>query len=755
MALITSHTKMCRVELMKFNCDFEVIYLSVMNNIDYFFFAKDKYWYGEKFVSLLRELLDHLHWYEENLKLLYDELHRFDLDENHGNGFRSFVLIFERCFSECYKYSKRLINSRSSFFFRVQTYLKEIESLVNVLSDLRPTLNFLIKMLTENPENHLLMPEKAVSPEEILTQCEGISQLGFYGRFQGFYYCTSMRRILQGVGVIVATFSDLYQKSGGPVFKAVLTVLNGIKYIIDPELRAYQIVNVAQNSSVEFLKAFWSLSEVQLMKRLPDWICPKLAVREEIYVPNTSLTLCNIYTKENVVIPVPTSHIPPAPVRCLLLSSVHREGQVLKKSREKTSSAPKSKSLLFHCHGGGFVAQDPDSHEIYLRHWAHDLNAPIISVDYSLSPEAPFPRALEEVLLAYAWVLKNPHKLGWTGEIICFAGDSAGGNVLMSTVLKTISLQIRQPDAVLCSYTPLVLDIVPSPSRLLCWIDPLLPLGFMISCLDAYAGAMTTEEDEYDTAFEHVSSGRRSRKISSISEIFDSSINFLKQCEWIEVEANEPPEKSADIIFYSSENRSVDGSNYIRDFIEKYDDGAIKKSQNETWNYSKEFNIYNFPQDIIFDLKAKSLEAVDMGLRKISEFFMCTSLYQKVIAPLLPNMASTSQKKAQFLYNKKSIFQKMKKLKIVSKNPFMSPLLASDDILKEMPPIYFVSLNFDPCLDDSVAFTKRLRSLNRQVTIDFLDDLPHGFLNFLPFSQEAHNGSNLCVRRLKEAMKLI
>lgn len=75
-----------------------------------------------------------------------------------------------------------------------------------------------------------------------------------------------MRRILQGVGIIVATFSDLYQNTGGPVSRAALTVINGIKYILNPELRAQQIVNVAQNSSVEFLKAFWSLSDVQFMK---------------------------------------------------------------------------------------------------------------------------------------------------------------------------------------------------------------------------------------------------------------------------------------------------------------------------------------------------------------------------------------------------------------------------------------------------------------------------------------------------------
>lgn len=50
--------------------------------------------------------------------------------------------------------------------------------------------------------------------------------------------------------------------------------------------------------------------------------------------------------------------------------------------------------------------------QIYLRHWAHDLNVPILSVDYSLAPAAPFPRALEEVFFAYAWALKNADKLG-------------------------------------------------------------------------------------------------------------------------------------------------------------------------------------------------------------------------------------------------------------------------------------------------------------------------------------------------------
>lgn len=86
-----------------------------------------------------------------------------------------------------------------------------------------------------------------------------------------------------------------------------------------------------------------------------------------------------------------------------------------------TSPAP-AKGLLFHCHGGGFVAQSSKSHEIYLREWAVALNIPILSVDYSLAPEAPFPRALEEVFYAYCWALKNCEFLGTTAEKVIFAG---------------------------------------------------------------------------------------------------------------------------------------------------------------------------------------------------------------------------------------------------------------------------------------------------------------------------------------------
>ena len=50
--------------------------------------------------------------------------------------------------------------------------------------------------------------------------------------------------------------------------------------------------------------------------------------------------------------------------------------------------------------------------QVYLRNWAKDLDVPILSIDYSLAPESPFPRALEECFYVYAWAVLNCDKLG-------------------------------------------------------------------------------------------------------------------------------------------------------------------------------------------------------------------------------------------------------------------------------------------------------------------------------------------------------
>jgi len=59
-----------------------------------------------------------------------------------------------------------------------------------------------------------------------------------------------------------------------------------------------------------------------------------------------------------------------------------------------------------------------------LRHWAVALDIPILSIDYSLAPEYPFPRQLQEILFVYAWIQRNPSVAGTTAKKIIFAGKN-------------------------------------------------------------------------------------------------------------------------------------------------------------------------------------------------------------------------------------------------------------------------------------------------------------------------------------------
>jgi hormone-sensitive lipase len=83
-----------------------------------------------------------------------------------------------------------------------------------------------------------------------------------------------------------------------------------------------------------------------------------------------------------------------------------------------------------------------------------------VSVDYSLAPENPFPRPTEEVLYAYAYILKNPEKFGWTGEKVCMVGDSAGGNLITSVCLLLVQMNAKRlPDGIVPIYTPFLFQV--------------------------------------------------------------------------------------------------------------------------------------------------------------------------------------------------------------------------------------------------------------------------------------------------------
>ncbi|KAF5100711.1 hypothetical protein DV451_002474 [Geotrichum candidum] len=98
--------------------------------------------------------------------------------------------------------------------------------------------------------------------------------------------------------------------------------------------------------------------------------------------------------------------------------------------------------MIFHIHGGGFVSTYSELHADSLTAWAIQTDLPIISIDYHLAPEYPFPYALDECFEAYVSIMRSLGLcVGLSGTVepdVVFTGDSAGGNIATATLLKII-----------------------------------------------------------------------------------------------------------------------------------------------------------------------------------------------------------------------------------------------------------------------------------------------------------------------------
>jgi len=103
-----------------------------------------------------------------------------------------------------------------------------------------------------------------------------------------------------------------------------------------------------------------------------------------------------------------------------------------------------SETVLLYFHGGGFVFGLTPEHIQMTANLAKKMKIKVLLVDYRLAPQYPFPYALEDCVNVYNWLLTqniSPNK-------IVFAGDSAGGNLTITTLLKLRELNIPLPAAV-------------------------------------------------------------------------------------------------------------------------------------------------------------------------------------------------------------------------------------------------------------------------------------------------------------------
>jgi acetyl esterase len=100
--------------------------------------------------------------------------------------------------------------------------------------------------------------------------------------------------------------------------------------------------------------------------------------------------------------------------------------------------------LIVFFHGGGHSQGSIETHDSLCRGLANACRATVLSVDYRLAPEAPFPAAYDDALAAVEWSAEHAGELGADPGTVVVAGDSAGGNLALAVAIARPQLFAAQ-----------------------------------------------------------------------------------------------------------------------------------------------------------------------------------------------------------------------------------------------------------------------------------------------------------------------
>lgn len=113
---------------------------------------------------------------------------------------------------------------------------------------------------------------------------------------------------------------------------------------------------------------------------------------------------------------------------------------------------PAARPAIAFFHGGGFTIGCLDSYHSLCTEIAAETGLPVISVDYRLAPENPFPAAPDDCEAAARWIASNPAELGLSTTGIITMGDSAGGNL---TIVTSQALTDKPADVPMVMQVPI------------------------------------------------------------------------------------------------------------------------------------------------------------------------------------------------------------------------------------------------------------------------------------------------------------
>ncbi len=99
--------------------------------------------------------------------------------------------------------------------------------------------------------------------------------------------------------------------------------------------------------------------------------------------------------------------------------------------------------MIYYIHGGGFIYGEPATRRFLTSYFAGTFHCNVAAVDYRLAPEFPYPAGALDCIAVYEALLKQ-----YDSKKIVFVGESAGGNLVLSTLLRAKERKLPLPAAV-------------------------------------------------------------------------------------------------------------------------------------------------------------------------------------------------------------------------------------------------------------------------------------------------------------------
>jgi acetyl esterase len=152
--------------------------------------------------------------------------------------------------------------------------------------------------------------------------------------------------------------------------------------------------------------------------------------------------------------------------------------------------------VLVFFHGGGFLAGSLDSHDGTARELCSRAGCVVVSVDYRLAPEHPYPAAVDDCHAALAWARANAAEIQGDPSRIAIGGDSAGGNLCAAVALMNRDRGGPPPALQLLVY-PCVDSACESPSITANGAGYMLTADAMRWMWATYMGADGDHDDPY------------------------------------------------------------------------------------------------------------------------------------------------------------------------------------------------------------------------------------------------------------------